>query len=103
MWRTKEVRFASDHPSAAGHFPSHPIIPGALLLDEAIKLMTEGAQQDREIVVRAAKFFRPVRPGEAIMVRWEVTRAETIKFECRLIGDNRLVASGTVETGPARR
>ena len=99
MWQSKEVRFASDHPTAAGHFPSHPIIPGVLVLDEAIKLTVgDGAE---ELIVRAAKFHRPVRPGDAIVIRWEMQPPRIIRFECRLADDNTLVASGTFETAAA--
>jgi 3-hydroxymyristoyl/3-hydroxydecanoyl-(acyl carrier protein) dehydratase len=96
MWRSQEVRFASDHPTAPGHFPSHPIIPGVLLLDEAIKLAEGAVGAGEEIVVRAAKFHHPVRPGETIVVRWEAEQRSMVKFECWLGDRNVLVASGTL-------
>ncbi|HEY1503260.1 MAG TPA: hypothetical protein VGF92_03115 [Stellaceae bacterium] len=94
MWQSQEVRFASDHPTAPGHFPSRPIIPGALVLDEAIKLAEKAATPGEEIVVRAAKFHHPVRPGETIVFRWAAEPASVIKFECRLRDRDILVASG---------
>lgn len=103
MWHAQEVRFASDHPTAAGHFPSAPIIPGVLLLDEAIQLAFPRAGADEEIIVRAAKFLRPVRPGDTIVIRWQVQPPRSIKFECRLIDEEELVASGTLEAVAALR
>lgn len=100
MWRSQEVRFASDHPTAPGHFPSHPIIPGVLLLDEAIKLAEGAVGAGEEIIVRAAKFHHPVRPGETIVVRWEAELRSTVKFECWLSDENVLVASGTLAIVP---
>jgi 3-hydroxyacyl-[acyl-carrier-protein] dehydratase len=100
MWQSQEVRFASDHPTAPGHFPSRPIIPGVLVLDEAIKLAEKAAGPGEEIVVRAAKFHHPVRPGETIIVRWEAEPARVVKFECRLQDRDILVASGTLAIVP---
>ena len=100
MWQSQEVRFANDHPTAPGHFPSRPIIPGVLLLDEAIKLAERALAAGEEIVVRAAKFHHPVRPGETVVVRWEAEPARIIKFECWLRDGNMLVASGTLAIVP---
>ena len=101
MWQSKEIRFASDHPTAPGHFPAHPVIPGVLVLDEAIKLALGGGAADEELIIRTAKFHSPVLPGDAIVVRWQVQPSRLIRFECRLVDGDTLVASGTLETGPA--
>lgn len=101
MWQSVEVRFANDHPTAAGHFPSNPIIPGALLLDEVVKAVARAANSDGEIVIRAAKFFRPVRPGETVHVRWQPVAAAAVKFECRLTNGDGVAAAGTLEIGSA--
>jgi 3-hydroxymyristoyl/3-hydroxydecanoyl-(acyl carrier protein) dehydratase len=86
-----EIHFAAGHPTAAGHFPSNPIIPGALLLDEVIRTLPGGATG-----IRAAKFFHPVRPGDSLHINWTFSPPGTAKFECRVA--KILVASGTVET-----
>ncbi len=102
MWRSTELRFAGDHPTAAGHFPSDPIIPGALLLDEIVATILEGSVPDRKIVIRAAKFLRPVRPGEALHLRWQAALDGAIRFECRLGGGDDIAVSGTLAPGAAR-
>jgi 3-hydroxymyristoyl/3-hydroxydecanoyl-(acyl carrier protein) dehydratase len=94
MQHSAAICFAADHPTAAGHFPGNPIIPGALLLDEVVRII------GGVTAIRAAKFFRPVRPGEHVRVDWEAVPGG-VKFACRLSGDDGMVASGIVEMAPA--
>jgi 3-hydroxymyristoyl/3-hydroxydecanoyl-(acyl carrier protein) dehydratase len=86
-----EIDFAAEHPAVAGHFPGNPIMPGALLLDQVVQLLGDSAT-----VIRSAKFFRPVRPGERVRVTWEAEAGGEVKFECRLADDGVLVAAGTL-------
>jgi 3-hydroxymyristoyl/3-hydroxydecanoyl-(acyl carrier protein) dehydratase len=98
------MRFSADHPTATGHFPGNPIIPGALLLDEVLLAIAEG--EDRTLgtyVVRAAKFLQPVRPGDRVLVRWEAQPAGETRFECLLLDPERLALSGTVQLDAAGR
>lgn len=103
MWQSREVRFVKDHPTASGHFPGNPVVPGALLLDEVIKAVTEPGGEGNEIVIRSAKFFRPVRPGETVLVRWESQPNTGVKFECRLAADDDLAVAGILEIGGVPR
>jgi 3-hydroxyacyl-[acyl-carrier-protein] dehydratase len=80
-WNTVEHVFAADHPTAAGHFPGNPIIPGALLLDHVVRVAGRG-RTARE--VRSVKFLRPVRPGDRVVIRWRATENSDVAFECRL-------------------
>lgn len=102
MWQSIEVRFPPDHPTAVGHFPSNPIIPGALLLDEILQAVAGAATGDADVIIRAAKFFRPVRPGEVVRVQWQPQADGYIRFECRIAGGDDLAAAGTLAMGPAR-
>lgn len=68
-----EHGFPADHPTAAGHFPGNPVIPGAVLLD--VVLGAVGA--DGPCRVRSAKFLHPVRPGERMLVVWQETAGQT--------------------------
>jgi 3-hydroxymyristoyl/3-hydroxydecanoyl-(acyl carrier protein) dehydratase len=103
MWQSREVRFAMDHPTAAGHFPGNPVLPGALLLDEVVKAVAEPDGEGSEIVIRSAKFFRPVRPGETVLVRWESRPSTEVKFECRLAADDDLAVAGILQIGGVPR
>jgi len=57
--RSAWLRVESDHPALAGHFPGHPIVPGALLLDEALHAI-DAAETSWHIA--NLKFHRIVRP-----------------------------------------
>lgn len=98
MDRSREMRFDLDHPTAAGHFPGNPIIPGALLLDEVLLAIAEGeGRQVGACVIRSAKFLHPVRPGDRLVLRWETRPIGETRFECMLFDPERVALSGTVQ------
>src|SRR3954466_7611980 len=74
--------FALDHPTAAGHFPGNPIIPGALLLSETLRAIERDLglnfAQGQPV---SAKFLHPVRPGETINIEFS-DKAGAIRFAC---------------------
>ncbi len=89
--------FPPGHPAFAGHFPEHPIVPGALLLDaalQAIEAADPSGPGAARYDVAAVKFFRPVGPGEALSLSIARSPDGRVRFEWR-IGTDR-VASGTV-------
>lgn len=96
MWQSTGLRFADDHPTGAGHFPGNPIIPGALLLDTIIAAIADRPDSDRSLVIRAAKFLRPVRPGAVLALRWQQGGDGAIRFECRLADADEMAVSGTL-------
>lgn len=90
------LRFAVDHPCGAGHFPGNPIIPGALLLDEALAAIArqlgceEGVWQ-----VKSAKFPQPVRPGDTVHIDYTQTPGGEIRFDCSVSGAKVLSGSAS--------
>ncbi|ANJ68032.1 hypothetical protein A9404_12185 [Halothiobacillus diazotrophicus] len=55
------------HPVFAGHFPTQPIVPGALLLDMVLCHAAHRLSvSPTDLRIEQAKFLRPVSPGEAI-------------------------------------
>jgi len=78
------LRVAADHPSASGHFPGNPIVPAALLLDEIVAAIERvHARSGSELVVKWAKFLRPVRPGDALTLEFTQVAGGDIRFQCR--------------------
>ncbi|MBK1838576.1 hypothetical protein JHL17_14240 [Azospirillum sp. YIM B02556] len=91
-----EIHFPADHPTAAGHFPGNPVIPGAVLLDTAL---TAIAAAEGLILgscrLRAAKFLHPVRPGERMRVEWQAAPAGGIAFTGSVAGKPVMTGSVT--------
>jgi 3-hydroxymyristoyl/3-hydroxydecanoyl-(acyl carrier protein) dehydratase len=102
MWQTVERRFADDHPTAAGHFPGNPIIPGAVLLDEVMASIGAAEYDGAVTTIRSAKFLRPVSPGEAVRVRWRPLPDGAISFECRMKEDDALAVAGALMIVPVQ-
>ncbi len=93
------LRIAADHPAYAGHFPQMPILPGAVLLDEAMRLIeTELAIDLTRWRLTAAKFLETVRPGDALNVEHTSAADGTVRFAVRI--DNRPALSGTLTRTP---
>ncbi len=68
--------FVQDHPATQGHFPAHPILPGAFLLDAAIRAICAQYGLSRErVVAESVKFPRSVSPGQS--VTWELEEPVT--------------------------
>jgi 3-hydroxyacyl-[acyl-carrier-protein] dehydratase len=95
-----EKLFAIDHAASRGHFPGNPIIPGAVLLDEVLHAVTAGSdfpQPGGACEIRSAKFLRPVRPGDTMLIRWSVLPNGETRFECLLQGQP--VLTGALRLG----
>ena len=55
------------HPCLPGHFPGRPVVPGVLLLDEALALLAPHVP-GTVTGISSAKFLHPVTPGEDVEV-----------------------------------
>jgi len=90
------LELSSDHPSLPGHFPGNPIVPGVVLLDEAlhaIEQLQPASARTRPWQIGVVKFHHIVRPGDAVQLSFETQPDGAIRFELRSAGG--LVASGT--------
>ena len=93
MGRERIVTIGADHPSLAGHFPGHPVVPGVVMLGEIMKAIREMAKEHIEFVgMPSAKFMSPLNPGEPLTIRLEQQRDDTTEFICTT--GSRLIASG---------
>lgn len=100
MPRQTDIHFPADHPTAAGHFPGNPIIPGAVLLDTALTAIAaaEGSGSGPgPCRLRSAKFLHPVRPGDRMLVEWQTAPAGGIAFTGSVAG--RPVMTGSLLAG----
>lgn len=102
----RQVAIPREHPAFAGHFPGQPLLPGVVLLGEALEVLlrespgTLGAAP----CVSAVKFLAPVRPGADLEVRWMAPVQSRARFEVWRHApgdpaDGVLAASGQIETG----
>lgn len=93
--RTEPLSIAVDHPSLAGHFPGFPIVPGVVLLDEALHAIErqQGAT-DASWHLGMVKFHHTVGPGVPLQLIVEPQPDAQVHFELR--SAQGLVASGTI-------
>jgi len=87
------------HPAFPGHFPGRPIVPGVVLLDQAILFAEKllGAEVGHWQIGNA-KFLSPVGPAETLVFSLQPTPRGAIAFTVKC--GERDVASGSL-TPPA--
>lgn len=84
-----------DHPAFPGHFPGRPIVPGVVLLDQAIRFAeTLLARPGLSWQVGNAKFLSPVGPGETLTFALTPKASGAVAFTVRAA--DRDVASGSL-------
>jgi 3-hydroxyacyl-[acyl-carrier-protein] dehydratase len=92
----RTVTIGADHPSLAGHFPGHPVVPGVVMLGEIMNAIREMAKGTIEFVgMPSAKFISPLNPGEPLTIRLDQQGDGTTEFTCTT--GSRLIASGSLQ------
>lgn len=90
----------AQHPAFAGHFPGAPIVPGVVLLDEALHAIACASGVSLAACeLRAVKFLSTLAPGVAVVLASEVLANGAIRFE--ILADQRKIATGSVLIGKA--
>jgi 3-hydroxymyristoyl/3-hydroxydecanoyl-(acyl carrier protein) dehydratase len=91
------IEIPEDHPAFSGHFPKFPVLPGAVLLDEALQVIqrARGINLAQWQIV-SAKFLTVVRPGDALRLEHAAPHDGLIRFTIRAA--ERTVASGSLES-----
>ncbi|MDH4328654.1 MAG: hypothetical protein OEV77_09035 [Nitrospira sp.] len=95
MTHERTVSIGHDHPSLAGHFPGHPVVPGVVLLGEVIETLRRSAAALSVTGLPLVKFSSPLKPGEAVTIHVDQDEAALVSFSCRV--GTRLIASGVIE------
>jgi 3-hydroxyacyl-[acyl-carrier-protein] dehydratase len=96
------IEIAAEHPSFAGHFPGFPVLPGAVLLDEALRVIQRQRNVDLTLWrIASAKFLDAVRPGDALRLEHEAPKSGLIRFtilapDRAIPGKDRTVVSGSL-------
>jgi len=94
------LQLPADHPAFAGHFPGNPIVPGVVLLDEALYRIGAALHvAAHECAIDSAKFLSAARPGESLQLTITRDTAGRVAFAIR--APDRLIASGVL-TLPVR-
>jgi 3-hydroxyacyl-[acyl-carrier-protein] dehydratase len=98
----KNVTF--NEPFFQGHFPGNPVMPGVLIVEAIAQtgalMMSKTLNVDIErttiffMSVDGARFRQPVRPGDALRMEVQVTRArgDVFKFAGKALVKGKLVA-----------
>ncbi len=96
MRHERTISIGHDHPSLAGHFPGHPIVPGVVLLNEVIETLRWGLAASPTVTgLPMVKFSSPLKPGEVVAIQVDQDAPASATFTCRV--DGRLIASGVIE------
>ena len=94
---------AADHPTFAGHFPGHPLLPGVVLLSLVLRALGRHpvlhARLSGSPVIEQVKFLSPVGPGQRVQVRLREA-GSGVAFEC--LAGERVAARGQLGAGRAR-
>ncbi len=89
------IEIPQDHPAFAGHFPKFAVLPGAVLLDEALQAIESARGIDlRDWRIASVKFLDAVRPGDALRLEHAASHSGVIRFTIHVAA--RLVASGSL-------
>lgn len=87
------VTIGMDHPSLAGHFPGHPVVPGVVMLGEIMDAVRQSVKGNIVFTgMPTAKFLSPLAPGERLVILLEPDTGSSINFTCQV--GSRLVATG---------
>ena len=90
-----------NEPFFQGHFPGDPTMPGVLILEAMVLVAVRlGKEQTGKIAFLAgvdkARFRKPVRPGDRLVTKAELTRLRGVAGRARVTGyvDDEVVAEG---------
>ena len=93
------------HRATEGHFTNRPIIPGVVILADVMRAFRkQNADQSMlssHYAIRAAKFIRPVLPGQTMTIALKIAAMNDVEnrlavsFECTVA--DTIVAKGSLD------
>jgi 3-hydroxyacyl-[acyl-carrier-protein] dehydratase len=98
---TLERVLLPDHPASRGHFEGNPIIPGAVLLSEAVQAIAPAARLP--LLVTSAKFLHPARPGDRVVIEYNSDGKGQVRFACTVDGRSVLTGQMSCSAPPTAR
>ena len=81
MKQQTALHIPADHPAFAGHFPGMPIVPGVVLLDEAMHAIAADTGHAGGWDIASVKFLHPLGPDAQVVIRHEVQASGAIRFD----------------------
>ncbi len=92
---THKIRFNAMHPIFAGHFPGHPIVPGACLVQIAEELAEIiYGYPIRFTAIRDLKFRQPITPDQEVTICIQKVSESMCRVTCvDSINEQRLIIS----------
>lgn len=94
MSKQTALHIPADHPAFAGHFPGMPIVPGVMLLDEAIHAIAADIGHPGGWSVASVKFLHPLGPDAHVVIQHEVQSSGAIHFD--IVQDDRVIVTGSL-------
>jgi len=98
---SKRCTVDPQHPMLAGHFPGHPIVPGAWLLSwviaDATRQLASAGNARAVTGVKRVKFLRPLGPSESFECELS-TGSDTVRFTLKCAAG--VIATGILQLGP---
>jgi len=87
------------HPCFAGHFPTQPIVPGALLMQWIFDRVRDQYRNHTIVSVKSMKFLKSLQPGDACELELNNDAAsQRLNIACRCHSE--LVCKGVIELVP---
>jgi 3-hydroxymyristoyl/3-hydroxydecanoyl-(acyl carrier protein) dehydratase len=81
------------HPGLPGHFPGNPVVPGVVILDMVLLVLSEWRPDSRVIGMPDIKFVSPLLPGQPFTIELRQEESgQPLRFECRT--DEQCLARG---------
>lgn len=87
---TAHIVVPQDHPSLAGHFPGHPIVPGVVLLDAVLDTIRAHAP-DRPVRLESivsTKFLQGLEPERRLDLEIRLARERAGAWKARFVGSH---------------